>query len=74
MSVNIDFTKSEMDTIRNFAAALGLTVAEYIKRVTMEQIEDRIDLMELREAKAEHEKNPVTYTLDEVIASYEENV
>ncbi len=48
-----------------------MTVSELLRRSVMERIEDELDLKTYEEAMAEYKKNPVTYTLDEVIEEQE---
>ena len=68
MSVSIRLNDSELAAIKTYAASYGMTVSECIRRAILEQIEDEYDLQAFKKAKEEFDKNPVTYTLDEVIA------
>ena len=68
MSVSIRFNDSELAAIKTYAASYGMSVSECIRRAVLEQIEDEYDLQAFKKAKEEFEENPVTYTLDEVIA------
>lgn len=70
MSVSIRFNDSELEAVKNYAKAYDLTVSECIRRAILEKVEDEYDLKALRAAKEEFERDPVTYTLDEVIAGY----
>ena len=45
----------------------GMTVSELVRRIVMDHIEEEFDLKEYEKAYAEYKKDPVTYTLDEVI-------
>lgn len=45
----------------------GISVSELLRRSVMERIEDEFDLKAYEQAMAEYRKNPVTYTLEEVI-------
>lgn len=68
MSVSIRFNDSELAAIKTYAASYGMSVSECIRRAVLEQIEDEYDLQAFKQAKEEFDKNPITYTLDEVIA------
>ena len=44
----------------------GVTVSEYVRRLIVEKMEDMYDLKIAEEAYEEYEKDPVTYSLEEV--------
>lgn len=56
----------EAKLIRSYAAMNNISVSALIRQTILEKIEDEYDLKLLRKALAEWEKNPITYTLDEV--------
>lgn len=66
MAISLRVSEKESEIIRDFAKLYGESVSEFIRRVVMERIEDEYDLKCYEEAKAEFEKNPVTYTTEEV--------
>ena len=68
MSVSIRLSDGELAAIKTYAASYDMTVSECIRRAVLEQIETEYDLKAYEEAYAEYQKNPKTYTLDEVIA------
>ena len=43
-----------------------MSVSDLLRQTIMERIEDEYDLKCYKEAMAEYEKDPVTYSLDEV--------
>ncbi len=45
----------------------GMTVSELIRRIVMEHIEEKFDLKDYEKAHAEYDKDPETFTLDDVI-------
>ena len=45
----------------------GMTVSELIRRIVMERIEEKFDLKDYEKANAEYDKDPETFTLDDVI-------
>lgn len=61
---------NEKKLIQDFANFYGMNVSEYIRKIVLERIEDEYDLKAYEEAKAEFERNPKTYTLEEVISGY----
>lgn len=70
MSVSIRFNDSELEAVKDYAKAYNMTLSECIRKAVLDLVEDEYDLEAYKKAKAEFEKDPVTYTLDEVIARY----
>lgn len=70
MSISIRVSDSEKKLIQQFAELYGVSVSEYIRTIVMEKIEDEYDIKCAEEALEEFEKDPTTYTLDEVIERY----
>jgi len=66
MAISLRVSEKENKIIREFADLYGESVSEFIRRVVMERIEDEYDLKCYEEAKAEYEKDPVTYTTEEI--------
>lgn len=73
MSISMRVSDNEKKLIQQFADLYGMNVSEYIRTIVMEKIEDEYDLKCAEEAMEEFKNNPVTYTLEEVIASYEQS-
>ena len=69
-SVTIRLTDEEAAMAREFAAQQRRTLADAMRVVFLERLEDEYDLRDLRDAKTEHEKNPITYTLPEVMKEF----
>ena len=65
-ATTVRFTDEERAAIQILAKRQRRSVSEVIRQATLDRVEDEYDLMELRAAVAEHKKNPVTYSLDEV--------
>lgn len=55
--------ENELKEIANFE---GMSVSEYVRTIINEKLEDLYDLKIGMNALEEHEKNPITYTMDEV--------
>ena len=67
MSISIRLNKVDTDLIKSYASMRGMTVSELVRKIVMDHIEEEFGLKEYEKAYAEHRKNPVTYTLDEVV-------
>ena len=61
---------SQKILISEFAAVHGKSMAEFMLDAALDVIEDAIDLRDWKEAKAEFDKNPVTYTAEEIAKKY----
>ncbi len=67
MSISIRLNKVDTDLIKSYASMRGMTVSELVRKIVMDHIEEEFGLKEYEKAYAEYRKNPVTYTLDEVV-------
>ncbi len=67
MSISLRLNEVDTNIIKSYASMRGLSISELIRRIVMEHIEEEFDLKEYEKAYAEYKKDPVTYTLDEVI-------
>lgn len=66
MMVSIRMSEDEKKLAEAYAKLNGVSLSEAIKRAFFEKIEDEYDIALAEEAKKEYQKNPKTYTLDEV--------
>ncbi len=66
MAISIRLSDSDTKLFKKYAELHGITVSELVRRSVIERIEDEYDLKAYEEAVAEFEKNPVTYSHDEV--------
>lgn len=66
MTMSIRLSNEDSDLFKRYAAMNGISVSELVRRSVLEKIEDEYDLKLYEKALAEYEKNPKTYTLDEV--------
>lgn len=66
MSINIYINEQTSSEIEKCAALYGITAEEFVRRAIMERLEDEYDLQCAKEALAEYEKDPTTYTMEEV--------
>lgn len=69
--ITLRATPEEKELIQSTASLEGKTVSEYIKSVILEKIEDDYDLKIGLAALNEFEKNPVTYSSEEVKKMYD---
>ena len=65
-TLTIRLNQEDKDYIAAYAAMNRKSVASIVLESVLERIEDEMDVRLYDIAKAEFEKNPVTYTLDEV--------
>ena len=66
MTISLRLNENDGQLIKAFADLHGMTVSELFRQSVLEKIEDELDLKAGREALAEFEANPKTYTPDEV--------
>ncbi|MGI6152335.1 MAG: type II toxin-antitoxin system RelB family antitoxin [Christensenellaceae bacterium] len=66
MPVSVRFNEEENRFIREYAKMMGISVSELIRKATLEQIEDELDLKIGEDAYKEYLANPVTYTHEEM--------
>jgi hypothetical protein len=66
MAFSIRLSDEEKQLAESYAKLHSMSLGEAFKRALFEKIEDEYDLQVYNEAKTEFEKNPVTYSLEEV--------
>ena len=66
MTVSLRLSDDEMLLIKEYAELNKMSVSDLIRRTVIERIEDEYDLKMFNAAIKEYQKNPVTYSLDEV--------
>lgn len=59
-------TEEEKSFIESYAQLHGLSLSDAVKRAFFEKLEDEYDLKAYEVAMQEYQKNPVTYTLEEI--------
>ena len=70
MVVSIRMTKEEKQLADSYAKLYGLSLSEAIKRTFFEKIENEYDAAIAETALREYEKNPKTYTLEELMKEF----
>ena len=66
MVYSIRFSEDEQSMIEEYAMLYGMKISEVIRKATMEMIEDAMDIAAFKEAKEKFDKNPVTYSHEDV--------
>ncbi len=66
MAFSIRLTEQERQLAESYARMHSISVGEAFKRALFERIEDEYDLKVFEEALAEYEKDPVTYSFEEM--------
>ena len=66
MVYSIRFSPQEEELIEEYAALYGMKISEVIRKLTIEAIEDEIDIEAYRKAKARFDENPVSYSHEDV--------
>ncbi len=66
MTFSLRLSDQDSALIKKYAELKKVSVSELLRQSVMERIEDEYDLKLYEKAMAEFEKNPVTYSLDEV--------
>ena len=66
MSFSIRLTEEEKALAESYAKMHSLSLAEAFKRALFEKIEDEYDIAVAERAYEKYQKDPVTYTLDEL--------
>ena len=67
MVISIRMTEEEKKLANAYARLNGISLSEAIKRAYFEKIEDEYDIALADAALGEYEKNPKTYTLEELM-------
>ena len=70
MTISLRLNEKDGQLIKAFADLHGMTVSGLFRQSVLEKIEDELDIQVGREALAEFEANPKTYTPDEVAKEF----
>jgi len=68
MTIRLDVEDKEL--IGAFAKAFGKSVSDFMRESALERIEDELDLAAWDKAKAEYDKDPVSYSAAEIAKKY----
>lgn len=66
-TLSLRVSSDEDKLLRSYADVKGISLNDLLKNAAIEKIEDEIDLETYNKALEEFEKNPVTYSHEEVM-------
>lgn len=66
MTISVRLNDADAELIKEYAKLNHMSVSELVRQAVLEKIEEEYDLAMYYEAKAEHERNPVTHSHEEV--------
>lgn len=66
MTISVRLSEEDSKLIKAYAKMNNVTLSDLLRKAIMEKIEDEYDLECYKKARAEYEKNPTTYTMEEV--------
>lgn len=66
MAISLRLNNADSELIKSYASLKGMSVSELVRSAVLERIEDEFDLKAYERAMEEHQKNPVTYSLDDI--------
>lgn len=66
MTISLRLNEEETTLIKGYAQLKKMTVSELIRQTVLERIEDEIDLITYNKIMEEFEKDPVTYSHEEM--------
>ncbi len=69
-TMTIRLEDEEKKLISDYAAAFGISVSEFMRKMALERIEDELDLKVWQDAKAEFDADPATYSASEIAKKY----
>ena len=72
MTISVRLSEEDSKLIKSYAKMNKLTVSDLLRNAIMEKIEEEYDLECYKKARKEYEKNPKTYTMDDVKEEYNE--
>jgi hypothetical protein len=66
MTISVRLSDKDTDLIKAYAKINNISLSDLVRKSILEKIEDEYDLKSYYEALEEYNKNPKTYTLEEV--------
>lgn len=70
MTVSVRLNSQDYEIISRYASSNNISVSELFRRSVLRRIEDEYDLKAYEDAKAEFDKDPKTYSMDEIKAEF----
>lgn len=66
MTISVRLSDKDSELIKAYAEMNGMSISDLVRKAILEKIEDEYDLECYCKAMEDYEKNPKTYTSDEV--------
>ena len=66
MTISLRLNDEDTQLIKKYAELNGISVSDLIRQTVLDKIESEYDLELFSKALENYNKNPITYTLDEV--------
>lgn len=66
MTVSIRLTAEDEKLFKTYAKNNNISISELVRSAVLEKIEEEYDLEVYRQAYEEYQKNPITYSHDEI--------
>ncbi len=66
MTISVRLSDKDTELIKTYAEMNNISISDLVRNAILEKIEDEYDLECYKKAIEEYEKNPKTYTLDEI--------
>ena len=66
MTISVRLNNEETELIKAYAKLNNISLSDLIRKAVLEKIEEEFDLETYKKAIKEYEKNPKTYTLEEI--------
>ena len=71
MTISLRLNEEESVLFKRYAEINGITISDLVRQAVWDRIEDEYDLEVYERAIAEHRRNPITYSHDEVVKMLE---
>lgn len=66
MTISVRLNQEDTNLIKKYAEIHNISLSDLVRKAILEKIEEEYDLKRYEEAIKEYQKNPVTYTHEEV--------
>ncbi len=66
MNISVRLNEEDTKLIKTYAEINNISLSDLIRKAVLEKIEDEYDLECYKKAVEEYEKNPKTYTMQEI--------
>ena len=66
MTISVRLSEKDTELIKSYAKINNMSLSDLVRVAVLEKIEDEYDLESYEKAIKEYNKNPKTYTMDEI--------